>query len=233
MRAKQKLIIFFEMKNFDCGYYLKKTKRKLKKITIKKKFIAWNKGKEFYDGKRSNGYGGFAYDGRWLSLLPKIIKRYNINKNSRVLEIGCKKGYLLNDLKKLLPGIKCFGVEDHIYPIKNSPPFVKKNIKLSRYDNLPFSNKSFDFIISISAIYSYNFGDLIKIFHEMNRVVKNKKNIYLSLAAYDKEQDLHKFLKWSTLSSVVLAKKDWMKFFKRIGYKGDYFFIDSEILGLK
>ena len=61
---------------FDYGYFNSRTNRKLKPATIKKKIIAWKKNKEFYDGSRQNGYGGFNYDGRWLTILPKICLLY-------------------------------------------------------------------------------------------------------------------------------------------------------------
>ena len=107
------------MPEYDIGYFSSKIKRKkLSKLRdIKNRIIAWRLDKEYYDGKRINGYGGFKYDGRWKTLLPKLIKKYNLSKNSKVLEIGCKKGFLLQDLKVLIPGIKLYGLENHKYPI--------------------------------------------------------------------------------------------------------------------
>ena len=221
------------MEKLDFLYFKNDTKRKVKKISLDQKFIAWKKDKEFYDGKRKNGYGGFKYDGRWLKILPKIIKEYNLTKNSTVLEIGCTKGFLLSDLKKLVPGIKCYGIEDHLYPIKNCKADVRKNIKFAKYDKIPFPKNKFDCIIAISSIYSYNFGDLIKIFNEMNRVSKSKKKIFITVASYESEIDLRKFLQWSTLSTVILNKSDWKKFFNKINYKGDYFFTTAKTLGIK
>ena len=83
------------MSYFDIGYFSKKVKRAsvAKKRNIKNKIIAWNLNKEYYDGSRINGYGGFKYDGRWKKFLPKIIKRYKLTNKSKVLEIGCKKGF--------------------------------------------------------------------------------------------------------------------------------------------
>ena len=49
-----------------------------KKRSIINKIIAWEKGKEYYDGDMKNGYGGFKYDGRWKKILPKFIKRYRL-----------------------------------------------------------------------------------------------------------------------------------------------------------
>ena len=66
-------------KHFDIDI-LKKTLKVRSKVakerTVVNKMYAWQLGKEYYDG-RLNGYGGFRYDGRWLKLLPKIIKGIN------------------------------------------------------------------------------------------------------------------------------------------------------------
>lgn len=220
------------MTYFNFGYFSSPTNRVVKPMSIKKKIIAWEKNKEFYDGSRKNGYGGFKYDGRWLKILPKIIKRYQLNSSSKVLEIGCKKGFLIHDLKKLVPGINCTGVEDHFYPIKECKKEVKKFIKYSNFTKLPFKKNSFDCIIGVSSIYTYNFGDLLKIFNEIKRVSKNN-NILITLASYENTKDLEKLLNWTTLSTVILKKKDWLRLFKEIGYKGDYFFTNTKVLGLK
>ena len=85
------------MRHFDTGYFKKKiNKRKFisKKRDITNRIIAWGLDKEYYDGDRINGYGGYNYDGRWKKFLPRIIKRYKLKKNSKVLDLGCKKGFL-------------------------------------------------------------------------------------------------------------------------------------------
>ena len=93
----------------DIGYFNKpiKVRAKFAKTrTIINKINAWDLDKKYYDGQRINGYGGFKYDGRWKEMLPKIIKRYHLSKKSKVLDLGCKKGFLLKDLNILIPGIK-------------------------------------------------------------------------------------------------------------------------------
>ena len=220
------------MSHFNFGYFKIKTNRKVKPMSINKKIIAWQKGKEFYDGSRQNGYGGFKYDGRWLEILPKIIKRYKLNSASRVLEIGCKKGYLIYDLKKLIPGITCYGVEDHIYPIKKCKKEVRKFLKYSNFTKLPFKSKSFDCVLALSSIYTYNFGDLVKILKEITRVSKSNKNL-ITVASYNNMRDLKKLLEWTSLSTVILKKKEWNDLFKKTKYKGDHFFTDAKVLGLK
>ena len=142
------------MKYFDTGYFAEKTKRALiaKKRTIKNKIISWGLDKNYYDGKRVNGYGGYKYDSRWKKYLPKIIKKYKLNSNSKVLDIGCKKGFFLKDLKDLVPGIKIYGIENHSYPVKNAHSDVKGKLKIKEYYNLNFKNKYFDLVIGTTIL---------------------------------------------------------------------------------
>ena len=146
------------MPYFDPKYFKKKAKvNRVVSRKLKNKFIAWKLDEQYYDGDRNNGYGGFSYDGRWLNLLPKFIKRYNLNNNSKILDLGCKKGFIMKDLKILLPKAKVYGIEDHLYPIKNAEKEIKKNIIFNNYYQIPFKKNYFDLVIGFSSIYKYNF----------------------------------------------------------------------------
>ena len=216
---------------FDTGYFKNNSPRSslAKKRTIKNKIISWRLDKEYYDGKRINGYGGFKYDGRWKKFLPKIIKKYKLNKNSKVLGLGCKKGFFLKDLKDMVPGIKIFGIENHIYPIQYAHRSVKKKIKLSDYTDLRFKNKYFDLVFAFNSIYSQNLGDVVKTLKEMQRVSKKS---YVVLASCNNEKERNKFYKWTLIGTTILYKKEWLKLFKLIGFKGDYYFSTAKSLGL-
>ena len=220
------------MRHFDTGYFKKKiNKRKFisKKRDITNRIIAWGLDKEYYDGDRINGYGGYNYDGRWKKFLPRIIKRYKLKKNSKVLDLGCKKGFFMKDLKDLVPGIKVYGIEDHKYAIKKAHPDVKKNIKLSEYYKLPFKNKEIDFIFAFNSIYTHNLRHTVNSLKEMERV--GKKN-YVVVASFENEKEKQAFLNWTVIGTTVLSKKEWIKLFKFIGYKGDYYFSTAKTLGL-
>ena len=55
-------------------------------------------------GMEKFGYGGYKYiPGRWTS--KKMIKRYKLNNNSKVLDVGCGKGFILYEIK-ILPELK-------------------------------------------------------------------------------------------------------------------------------
>ena len=68
---------------------------------IKHRIVASYRDKEFYDGDRNFGYGGFKYDGRWKKVAVKICEEYKLNNNSSFLQLGCEKGFLLHDIKNL------------------------------------------------------------------------------------------------------------------------------------
>lgn len=218
-------------KHFDIGYFKKPIKvraKVAKERTVINKMYAWELGKEYYDGNRLNGYGGFKYDGRWLKLLPKIIKRYKLSNKSKVLDLGCKKGFLLKDLNILLPGIKSYGIENHPYAIKNAVN-CKSKLILSDYTKLPFKNKSLDFVIAFNSLYMQNLGDVIKSLKEIERVSKKS---YIVLASGENDEERNKFYKWTLIGTSILLKKEWKTLFKKIKFKGDYYFSSSKSLGV-
>ena len=218
-------------KHLDIGYFKKKIKvrsKVAKKRSVINKINAWQLEEKYYDGNRLDGYGGFKYDGRWLKLLPKLIKKYKLTNKSKVLDLGCKKGFLLKDLNILLPGIKSFGVENHPYPLKKS---IKCNSKLieCQYYNLPFKNKYFDFVIAFNSLYMQNLGDVIKSLREIERVSKKS---YVILASGENDNERNKFYRWTLIGTTILLKKEWKKLFKKIKFKGDYYFSSSKSLGV-
>jgi len=218
---------------FNFGYFKKNKNRKFKikkkRRTVLNKYIAWKLGKEYYDGNRNNGYGGFKYDARWLKLLPKIIKKYKLSNKSKILDLGCKKGFIMKDLKILLPKSKIWGIEDHIYPIKTAEKEIKSNIILSKYYKIPFKDNYFDLVIGFSSIYKYNFEDVVKIIKEIQRVSKKS---FFTVASYSSKREKEIFDDWTLLGTTILSKKDWNKLFKILGYKGDYYYTTAKSLNL-
>jgi len=96
--------------------------------TIKSRIIASYRDREYYDGDRKNGYGGFKYDGRWRKIADFMSKEYGLNDNSSVLQIGCEKGFLLHDFHEKFPKMKIKGTEISSYALENAMPSVKNFI---------------------------------------------------------------------------------------------------------
>ncbi len=220
------------MEEFDIGYPHSSVKRVIKEDsrTIKNRMTAFRLDREYYDGARENGYGGFHYDGRWAKMVPAIIKRYGLTSSSAVLDVGCKKGFFLHDLKKALPGIKVRGVENHSYPLELAMDSVKENLLLAEYDKLPFEDGEFDFVMGFASIYMLNLRGVMDALREIQRVGKGKS--YVTLGAYDTKEERDLFLEWTLIGTTVLRFDEWQEVFKETGYTGDYYFTTASSLGL-
>lgn len=220
------------MAEFDIGYPHSRVKRVVKEgsRTIRNRMIAFGLGKEYYDGDRQNGYGGFYYDGRWATIMPTIIKRYGLTSGLRVLDLGCKKGFFLHDLKKALPGITVRGVENHPYPLEVAMETVKQDLILSPYEKLPFKEREFDFVMAFAAIYMLNLRGVMGALREIQRVGKGTS--FVTLGAYRTKEERDLFMEWTLLSATVLHVNEWLEVFKETGYTGDYYFTTASSLGL-
>ena len=81
-----------------------KTKRKFIDRMIDNKIKAMKIARlyeqDYWDGKRRYGYGGYDYiENYWTPVAKKLIKKFKLTDNSKILDIGCGKGFLLFDKK--------------------------------------------------------------------------------------------------------------------------------------
>ena len=121
----------------------------------KNKIIAQKFGKEFFDGSRDNGYGGFYYHPKYWSEVVNTFKvHYNIKRGFKILDVGCAKGFMLFDFYRLIPGIEICGIDISEYAIRNSLPSVKPFLSVGDAVSLPFNANSFDLVISINTIHN-------------------------------------------------------------------------------
>lgn len=198
--------------------------------TIHNRIIASYRDKEFYDGDRNNGYGGLKYDGRWVPIAKNMAKEYRLTDQSSILQIGSDKGFLLHDLHTLYPKMKLRGTEVSDYAIEQTMASVKPYIRKAPFTELPFEKGEFDFVIAIGPVYSLNLPDAIRCLQEIQRVGQGKS--FITLGAFDTEEDFRLFRYWTLLGTTVLSKKDWIEVLKHVGYTGDYKFNTAKSLNL-
>ena len=135
----------------------KKTKRNyLERVNKINKAEAAIKAKkwdyDYWDGSRDINYGGYHYDGRWEPIAKKMIAHYNLKEDAKILDVGCGKGFLLYELKKLLPKCEVKGLDISNYAIKNSHMLIKNNlIQFDVRTKLPFKANEFDLAISLGT----------------------------------------------------------------------------------
>ncbi len=199
--------------------------------TIKHRIVASYRSKEFYDGKRIYGMGGFKYDGRWKSIAERICKKYKLNKKSKFLELSCKKGFLLHDLKTFIPQIKVVGLETSQYAINHSMKSIKKNIKkVNSYTKLNFKSKSFDFVMALGLVYEQDLTGAIAILKEIQRVSKGKS--FVTLGSYRNYKEFIQLRQWTLLGTIILKESEWRQVLKHVKYTGDYDFVNAKKLSL-
>jgi len=117
--------------------------------------IARKFGRDFFDGDRNHGYGGFDYMPRfWQPVMPTFKDYWNLTEDSSLLDVGCAKGFMLHDLTALIPGISLKGVDISEYAIENSIDDMKPHLSVANATKLPFSDNEFDAVISINTIHN-------------------------------------------------------------------------------
>ena len=203
-----------------------KSKRNLKERSQNKneyiRRVARRFGKEFFDGDRNFGYGGFKYNPKfWQPVIPDFIKHWNLNKNSSLLDVGCAKGFMLYDLMLKVPGIKLKGIDISQYAIDNSKAEVKSLLKVADAKKLPFTDNSFDAVISINTIHNLDQSECAKALREIVRV--SKKKAFITVDAYRNDDEKKKIYAWNLTAKTIMSVDDWKLFFKEVGYNGDYY----------
>lgn len=175
-------------------------------------------GYHYFDGDRSYGYGGYVYDGRWKEVAQKICAHYGITKGSKVLDVGCAKGFLVKDLRDL--GINAYGVDISRYAIENCHPKVEKYLQVGDARNLPFHKGDFDLVLSINTIHNLVRQDVIKALKEMMRV--SKKDCFIQVDSYITIDDKRKFEEWVLTAKFHDFPAGWEKVFAEAHYFGDW-----------
>jgi ubiquinone/menaquinone biosynthesis C-methylase UbiE len=200
-------------------------KDKRKKVSNKTRIKLQKFGKDYFDGVRDHGYGGYYYDKKYFRKIAKsLVTHYKLNNSSNILDIGCAKGFLMFEFKRLLPKAKIMGIDVSRYCKIKAIKSVKKNIIIGTCSKLPFNENYFDFIVSISTIHNLNKFGVIKSLNELQRVKKINGSSFIRVKAY-KTVKQKKFIdEWNVVAKSNLSEKEWIKLFKKTNYNGDYDF---------
>lgn len=188
--------------------------------------IAKEFGKEFFDGDRKCGYGGYKYDGRWKAVAKKMKDYYQLAENCAILDIGCAKGFLLHDFKELMPNCTVAGIDVSDYAIDNAISSVKPFLKVANAERLPYPDKSFDLVISINSIHNLPLERLEKALKEVERV--SRGHSYITVDAWRNETERGNLYKWVLTAETMMHVDDWKKLFNEVGYTGDYWWFIAD-----
>jgi ubiquinone/menaquinone biosynthesis C-methylase UbiE len=189
--------------------------------TEKDREIARKFGKEFFDGDRSHGYGGFSYNPKfWSPVVPTLKKYFSLSSNTSLLDVGCAKGFMLNDIAKAIEGISLKGIDISEYAIANSIEGMRQNLVVANAKDLPFDNNSFDVVISINTVHNLEKDELAQALQEIERVSKDKS--FITVDAYNSEAEKQRMYAWNLTAKTIMSVDEWVSFFNDVGYTGDY-----------
>ena len=165
--------------------------------------IARQFGKEFFDGPRSQGYGGYHDWKRWLPVAKHIIEHYKLGPDSSILDVGCAKGFALFAFQEVLPSLKVAGVDVSQYAIDNAPESVKPYLKVADAKELPYPDKSFDFVISINTVHNLDLEECKEAIKEIERVKKDFA--FITVDAYRNEEEKKRMMMWNLTAQTILS----------------------------
>ena len=183
-------------------------------------------GYDYWDGDRRINYGGYNYmPGRWAPIAEKMIEHYGLKPGSKVLDVGCGKGYQLYELSKVLPGIIVRGIDVSSYAIEHAHPEMKPFIDEGSAIKLPYDDLDFDLVFSINTLHNLHNRELDAALREMTRVGKRK---YLCVESYRNEEEKMNLLYWQVTCEQFNTPEDWAWWFESPKYDGDHSFIYFE-----
>ena len=188
--------------------------------------IAVKWGKDYWDGDRKHGYGGYKYDGRWRVVAEAMARHYGLKDDARILDVGCGKGFLLYELSQILPNCEVVGVDISEYAIENAKDEVRPNLQVAPAQNLPFEDDSFDLVYSITTLHNLFLPDLMSAFNEIMRV--GLQHRYVTVEAYRNEREKMNLLYWQLTCRAFHTPDEWLWLFENAKYDGDYGFIYFE-----
>jgi cyclopropane fatty-acyl-phospholipid synthase-like methyltransferase len=182
--------------------------------------IARQYGREYFDGARDTGYGGYRYDGRWVAIAEDMVEHWGLKSGDRVLDVGCAKGFLVKDLMKVCPGIEVFGLDISEYALLNCEPEVIGRLHLGNCTRMPFANKSFSAVVAINVVHNLEREECVQAVREIERLAPGRG--YIQVDSYRTPREEEIFLSWVLTAKTHYDPNGWRRLFSDAGFTGDY-----------
>ena len=180
--------------------------------------IAKQYGEMYWDGPREYGYGGYRDDGRWHPVAHDIIAHFGLKSGTRVLDVGCGKGFLVKSL--LAQGIEAFGLDISLYALMHCAPETVGRLHLGTAEKMPFPDGAFDCVLSLNTIHNFPRARAVTAMREIQRLSNGRAFVqvdsYLTLA----QKEI--FESWVLTAEFHDFPEGWLKVFADAGYTGDY-----------
>ena len=196
-------------------------------VTDEDKAIARQFGKDYFDGSRMHGYGGYSYHPRfWTDTVRHFRDYYQLPENASILDIGCGKGFMLHDVKLLMPDTMVAGIDISEYAYENAIDDMKPFMKIGNAKELPYPDNSFDLVTAINTVHNLPLDECKKAIREIQRV--SRSHSFLVVDAWRTEEERERLYKWVVTCMTAMHVDEWKKLFEDVGYTGDYYWFIAE-----
>jgi ubiquinone/menaquinone biosynthesis C-methylase UbiE len=196
-------------------------------VTAEDRTTARKFGREYFDGDRLFGYGGYCYHPRfWRETARRFRDYYRLADRASVLDVGCAKGFMLYDFKQLMPNLTVAGIDISPYAQTHASEELKPFIRVGNAKALPYPDRSFDLVISINTLHNLPLEDCKQALCEIQRVTR--KTAFITVDAWRTEEERVRLAKWNLTALTYLPVSDWVKLFAEAGYSGDYYWFIPE-----
>ena len=209
-----------------------------KLVTEEHRKVARQFGKEYFDGDRLYGYGGYSYHPRfWQATVKRFRDYYRLVEEASVLDVGCAKGFMLHDFKELMPKLTIAGIDISEYAIEHAIETVRKAhrrqrlsvkpfLRVGNAKELPYPDNSFDLVISINTVHNLALEECKQALREIQRV--SRAHAFITVDAWRTDEERERMMKWNLTALTYMHVDDWKKLFAEAGYTGDYYWFIAE-----
>ena len=198
-----------------------------KQVTEAHRAVAREFGRDYFDGDRLFGYGGYHYHPRfWQGTVRRFRDHYRLGDDASVLDVGCGKGFMLHDFKELMPSLTIAGVDVSEYAMAHAMESVRPAMRIGDARTLPFPDRSFDLVISINTIHNLPLDECKQSLREIQRV--SRGNAFVTMDAWRNEAERERLMKWNLTALTYMHVDDWKALFEEVGYTGDYYWFIAE-----
>jgi len=181
---------------------------------------------DYWDGDRRYGYGGYKYDGRWKPVAQTFIDTYGLTNKSKILDVGCGKAYLINEIKVLLPEAEVIGFDISRHGLADAPEPIREHLfRYRAQDRYPWGDKHFDLVLSLGCLHNLRLFELQTACSEIQRVGKQG---YIMLESYRNELEQFNLQCWALTCESFFDTAEWIWLYQHFGFTGDYEFIYFE-----
>jgi SAM-dependent methyltransferase len=197
------------------------------RVTDADRAIARQFGKDYFDGDRIHGYGGYHYHPRfWQATVRRFRDHYGLKPGDRVLDVGCAKGFMLHDFKELIPGLTIAGIDISEYAIAHAKEEIKPFLRVGNAKELPYDDRSFDLVVAINTIHNLDLPECKQALREIQRVTR--RHAFIMVDAWRDEEERERLQRWVVTCRTAMHVLDWKRVFAEVGYVGDYYWFIAE-----